>query len=87
MSYFRKSDLSEDAVELEVMQGIVRGLHDWIKVAHQKSRRRRTSQADEEMLEGLSAWMRGWKDVEDGFQIRGRTRKTRRDQRLVKSED
>ncbi|KAJ5679725.1 hypothetical protein N7462_007969 [Penicillium macrosclerotiorum] len=33
------------------------------------------------MLEGLSAWMRGWRDVEEGFQVRARARKTRRERR------
>lgn len=33
------------------------------------------------VLEGLSAWMRGWRDVEEGFQIRANARRTRREQR------
>lgn len=33
------------------------------------------------MLEGLSAWMRGWRDVEEGFQVRARARQMRRDRR------
>jgi hypothetical protein len=35
----------------------------------------------EMMLEGLSAWMRGWRDVEEGFQVRARARQMRRDRR------
>lgn len=33
------------------------------------------------ILEGLGAWMRGWRDVEEGFQVRAQARKTRREQR------
>ncbi|KAJ5088835.1 hypothetical protein N7456_012451 [Penicillium angulare] len=33
------------------------------------------------VLEGLSAWMRGWRDVEDGFQARAQGRKVKREQR------
>ncbi|KAJ5259565.1 hypothetical protein N7478_012546 [Penicillium angulare] len=33
------------------------------------------------VLEGLSAWMRGWRDVEDGFQARAQGRKMKREQR------
>ncbi|KAJ5570564.1 uncharacterized protein N7459_009994 [Penicillium hispanicum] len=36
---------------------------------------------DEMVLDGLSAWMRGWRDVADGFQVRARARKTRRERR------
>lgn len=101
----RQSDLVEDAVELEVIQGTVHGLHDWIDrireeqklvrtsraLAYQKSRRSWISRKGKEdtaaetdsemMLEGLSAWMRGWRDVEEGFQVRARARQTRRNQR------
>lgn len=101
----RQSDLVEDAVDLEGIQGTVHGLHDWIDrireeqklvrisrtLAYQKSRRSwigRKGKEDwavetdsEMMLEGLSAWMRGWRDVEEGFQVRARARQTRRNQR------
>lgn len=61
-------------------------------IAHQKTRGRWgrggsdsehvASEADAEMLlEGLSAWMRGWKDVEEEYQVRTRARRTRREQR------
>lgn len=61
-------------------------------LAHQKTRSRWgrigsvsehiASEADAEMLlEGLSAWMRGWKDVEEEYQVRTRARRTRREQR------
>ncbi|KAJ5905193.1 uncharacterized protein N7473_002109 [Penicillium subrubescens] len=100
-----QSDLVEDAVELEGIQGTVHGLHDWIDrirkeqklvqtsrtLAYQKSRRSwigrkgkedRAVETDSEMmLEGLNAWMRGWRDVEEGFQVRARARQTRRNQR------
>jgi hypothetical protein len=101
----RQSDLVEDAVDLEGIQGTVHGLHDWIDrireeqklvrisrtLAYQKSRRSWISRKGKEdwpvetdsemMLEGLSAWMRGWRDVEEGFQVRARARQTRRNQR------
>lgn len=32
-------------------------------------------------LDGVLAWMRGWNDVEEGFLIRARRRKLRRDKR------
>lgn len=101
----RQSDLVEDAVDLECIQGTIHGLHDWIDrvreeqkstrisrhPAYPKSRRPWISRKAKEdcdvgmdsemMLEGLSAWMRGWRDVEEGFQVRARARQTRRDRR------
>jgi hypothetical protein len=103
--YLRQSDLVEDAVDLEGIQGTVHGLHDWIDrireeqkvvrlsrdLAYQKARRSWISRRGKEgytietdgemMLEGLSAWMRGWRDVEEGFQVRARARQIRRDRR------
>ncbi|KAF7591392.1 hypothetical protein BBP40_001619 [Aspergillus hancockii] len=35
----------------------------------------------EALLEGITAWMRGWKDVEEGFRIRERDRQMRREER------
>lgn len=35
----------------------------------------------EVVLDGLRAWMRGWKDVEETSQIRAQARKTRRERR------
>ncbi|PWY88451.1 hypothetical protein BO70DRAFT_359900 [Aspergillus heteromorphus CBS 117.55] len=35
----------------------------------------------EALFEGLTAWMRGWKDVEEGFRIRERDRGLRREER------
>lgn len=100
----RKSDLAEDAVELEGIQGTIHGLQAWVDSLHaqqelnrrersiaQHARRRwinrgkkiesRPELEAEMLLEGLSAWMRGWKDVEEEFQIRARARRTRREQR------
>lgn len=31
------------------------------------------------LLDGINAWMRGWQDVEEGFRIRARRRKLRRE--------
>lgn len=105
ISISRQTDLVEDAVDLEGIQGTVHGLHDWIDrireeqklvrisrtLAYQKSQRSwigRKGREDwsgetdgEMMVEGLSAWMRGWKDVEEGFQVRARARQIRRDRR------
>lgn len=61
-------------------------------IAQQKAQRRWRSPATntkgetheselELVLEGLSAWMRGWKDVEEEFQTRACARRTRREQR------
>ncbi|KAJ5168007.1 uncharacterized protein N7482_003601 [Penicillium canariense] len=60
-------------------------------LAYQTSRRRWVSRKETEewtattdgemMLDGLSAWMRGWRDVEEGFQARARARQIRRDKR------
>lgn len=33
------------------------------------------------LFDGITAWMRGWKDVEEGFQAREREREQRRDMR------
>lgn len=95
----------EDSIELEGIQGTVRGLQDWIdglyeaqkltRIARdqsrQKARRRwaiRGSSEDpgmetdgEIVLDGLTAWMRGWRDVEEGFQVRSQARQTRRERR------
>ncbi|KAF3389408.1 hypothetical protein F1880_004376 [Penicillium rolfsii] len=47
-----------------------------------KGKQDRAVETDSEMmLEGLSAWMRGWRDVEEGFQVRAQARQARRDQR------
>jgi hypothetical protein len=35
----------------------------------------------DDVLEGLGAWMRGLRDVEEGFQSRARARRTRRERR------
>ncbi|CRG87767.1 hypothetical protein PISL3812_04788 [Talaromyces islandicus] len=34
------------------------------------------------LLDGISAWMRGWNDVEEGFRVRARRRKHRRERQL-----
>lgn len=59
--------------------------------SRQEARRRwairRTSQDvgmetdGEIVLDGLTAWMRGWRDVEEGFQVRSRARQMRRKKR------
>ncbi|KAE8384099.1 hypothetical protein BDV23DRAFT_43508 [Aspergillus alliaceus] len=36
------------------------------------------------LLEGITAWMRGWKDVEEGFRIRERDREVKREERRTK---
>ncbi|KAJ6090200.1 hypothetical protein N7486_009015 [Penicillium sp. IBT 16267x] len=99
-----RSDLVEDAIELEGIQGTVHGLQHWIEVMQEEQKRARAARdlvrrkakrgwggrkhideigetEGEIVLDGLSAWMRGWKDVEDGFQVRARGRRTRREQR------
>jgi hypothetical protein len=101
---FSRSDLVEDAVELEGIQGTIHGLQHWIEGMREEQKRARVARdpvrrkakrgwggrkhideigetEGEVVLEGLSAWMRGWKDVEDGFKIRARGRRTRREQR------
>lgn len=60
-------------------------------VARQKSRRRwggrktndeLSPETDAEIvLDGLRAWMRGWKDVEETSQVRAQARKSRRERR------
>jgi hypothetical protein len=101
----RQGDLVEDSIELEGIQGTVRGLQDWIdrlretqkmsRIARDRSQQearrrwaiRRTSQDvvtetdGEIVLDGLTAWMRGWRDVEEGFQVRSRARQMRREKR------
>ncbi|KAJ5391295.1 hypothetical protein N7509_006785 [Penicillium cosmopolitanum] len=100
-----QGDLVEDSIELEGIQGTVRGLQDWIdrlretqkmsRLARDRSQQearrrwaiRRTSldvgtETDAEIvLDGLTAWMRGWRDVEEGFQVRSRARQMRREKR------
>jgi hypothetical protein len=34
------------------------------------------------LLDGISAWMRGWNDVEEGFRVRARRRKLRRERQF-----
>ncbi|KAJ5934960.1 hypothetical protein N7466_004507 [Penicillium verhagenii] len=99
-----RSDLVEDAIELEVIQGTIHGLQHWIEGMQEEQQKTRASRdlvrrkskrgwggrkhidemgetEGEIVLDGLSAWMRGWRDVEDGFQVRARGRRTRREQR------
>lgn len=33
------------------------------------------------LVDGISAWMRGWKDIEEVFRIRAQERKLRRDRK------
>ncbi|KAJ5606489.1 hypothetical protein N7510_009270 [Penicillium lagena] len=57
--------------------------------ARQKETRRNGSRKEEELghadgemvLEGIAAWMRGWRDVEEGFQVRARARQLNRERR------
>ncbi|KAJ5814664.1 hypothetical protein N7474_006441 [Penicillium riverlandense] len=57
--------------------------------ARQKGSRRNGSRKEEELgdpddglvLEGIAAWMRGWRDVEEGFQVRARARRLKREWR------
>ncbi|PYH91511.1 hypothetical protein BO71DRAFT_359213 [Aspergillus ellipticus CBS 707.79] len=59
------------------------------KVASRRNGQRRWSKCrveevdhdSEALFEGLTAWMRGWKDVEEGFHIRERDRRLRREER------
>ncbi|KAJ5884272.1 hypothetical protein N7504_011844 [Penicillium tannophilum] len=99
-----RSDLVEDAVELEGIRGTVHGLQHWIEGMQEEQKRARAARdlirqknkrgwggrkhhdeigetEVEIVLDGLSAWMRGWKDVEDEFRVRARGRRTRREQR------
>ncbi|KAJ5976195.1 hypothetical protein N7481_009902 [Penicillium waksmanii] len=100
-----QGDLVEDSIELEGIQGTVRGLQDWIdrlretqkmsRIARDRSQQearrrwaiRRTSQDvgtetdGEIVLDGLTAWMRGWRDVEEGFQVRSQARQMKREKR------
>ncbi|KAJ9299763.1 hypothetical protein DTO271G3_2647 [Paecilomyces variotii] len=39
------------------------------------------------LIDGITAWMRGWKDIEEGFHVRARRRQARRDQRRQKQND
>lgn len=92
-------------MELEGVQGTIRGLQAWVNnlyvekaakrqersIAQERAQRRlfsrgsRVEEGDDSeadmVLEGLGAWMRGWRDVEEGFQIRAQARKMRREQR------
>ncbi|GAD93006.1 conserved hypothetical protein [Paecilomyces variotii No. 5] len=36
------------------------------------------------LIDGITAWMRGWKDIEEGFHVRARRRQARREQRRQK---
>ncbi|KAJ5125358.1 hypothetical protein N7526_007535 [Penicillium atrosanguineum] len=104
-----KSDLVEDAVELEGIQGTILGLQTWIDslqaeqvmlrrqryLAQHKARQKRWANGQkngdyddlgadtkvDDVLEGLDAWMRGLRDVEEGFRSRARARRTRRERR------
>lgn len=35
----------------------------------------------EALFEGITAWMRGWKDIDEGFRVRERERELRREER------
>lgn len=36
----------------------------------------------EALFEGITAWMRGWKDIDEGFRVRERERELRREERM-----
>ncbi|KAJ5225740.1 hypothetical protein N7468_006965 [Penicillium chermesinum] len=91
-----QSDLVDDSIELEGLQGTVRGLEDWVAglregqgwpvLSRPNVGKRYGGQVGNDgdaiaILDGLGAWMRGWRDVEDGHKARARARKLRRDQR------
>lgn len=61
-----------------------------LEAASERTKRRRKDKgrvenADENdcdaLIEGITAWMRGWRDVEEGFSIRARARRLRREAR------
>ncbi|THC88147.1 hypothetical protein EYZ11_012404 [Aspergillus tanneri] len=71
---------------------ILRGQkHDWAsaKRLSRTSRQKWTNKETEDLnesnmeslLEGITAWLRGWNDIEEGFHNRERERKLRRDER------
>lgn len=94
LHYSRRADVLEDEIELEGLRGTVRGLESWIGRWKRDNNRRESEEGNSEntnglqwrgsdgnedaLMDGINAWMRGWKDVEEGFRIRARWRKRRR---------
>lgn len=61
---------------MEGVQGTVAGLENWVRnwdVAVQKQ--------DGDLLDGITAWIRGWKDIQDVFCARQLQRRRRREER------
>lgn len=52
----------------------------WMK--HQQEEHKESG--TDALLEGITAWMRGWKDVEEGFRVRERDREVKREERRTK---
>lgn len=71
----RREDVLDDSVELEGLRGTVRGLEYWVRGCwHELG----AGQDDGTVLEGVMAWIRGWKDMEEGFCVRDRVRERKR---------
>lgn len=67
--------MHDSSIERESLRGTVLGLHDWIST-WVDNRDNRDGDMDPELVEGISAWMRGWKDLDDGVCLRERERLT-----------
>ncbi|RAL09634.1 uncharacterized protein BO97DRAFT_161921 [Aspergillus homomorphus CBS 101889] len=63
--------------ERPTMRGRRKNQRRWTKCAKEEP----IDDDGEALFEGITAWMRGWKDVEEGFHIRQKDRKLRREQR------
>ncbi|RMJ22074.1 hypothetical protein PHISP_07050 [Aspergillus sp. HF37] len=73
-----REDVLDDSVELEGLRGTVRGLEYWVRGCRHELG---AGQDDGMVLEGVTAWIRGWKDMEEGFCVRDRVRERKRRRR------
>lgn len=72
LSCGRKTDMRESSIERETVRGTVLSLQDWIANWN-------CDDCDcEAFVEGVMAWMRGWRDVDEGVCLRERERELHR---------
>lgn len=92
----RTADIHQSTIERESLRGTVYGLESWVDGWHGEDVQRRWSKLNprdrrmlqaeldvdcEALREGVRAWMRGWKDIDEGVRVREREREVRREAR------
>ncbi|KAL4968017.1 uncharacterized protein BDV14DRAFT_168069 [Aspergillus stella-maris] len=96
-----RADVQEEMAEREALQGTVHGLRTWVDGWPKEPQQTKTgggwwskkkvvkpSQFDADALfDGMTAWMRGWSDMEEEFRNRDEARRMRREDHKNKRQD